>query len=184
MVYGRYFDTALGRLYAAAEDGYIIRLTEGSANADDVSLEEIGNTAPDAGKNLALLERAIEEIREYTEGKRQVFDLPAKTNGTVFQEKVWAILKRIPYGETRTYGSIAAEAGSPGGARAVGMACNRNPILLIIPCHRVVGSGGALVGFAGGLPMKAHLLELESNVSAESKALPESKAAPEAKMRR
>jgi methylated-DNA-[protein]-cysteine S-methyltransferase len=82
--------------------------------------------------------------------------------GTEFQQKVWAALCEIPYGETRTYGEIAAAIGSPKAARAVGMACNRNPVWITIPCHRVVGSNGSLTGYAGGLEMKKFLLELEA----------------------
>lgn len=171
MRYGRYLDTAMGKLYVEVEGGYVVRLTEGSDRAEDITAGDAGRE--DGAEDIAagaeekaareLLDRTEREVREYFEGKRDSFDLPVKVNGTVFQEKVWEALKRIPYGETRSYGAVAAEVGSPKGARAVGMACNRNPVMLLIPCHRVVGSTGKLVGFAGGLPMKEYLLKLEKS---------------------
>lgn len=155
MVYGHYFDTKIGRLYLEAEDGALVRLERQWEDSGGES-----NTEPEADA-VQLLERAAAELAEYLDGKRKQFDIPVRTKGTPFQEKVWAVLCRIPYGETRTYGAIAAEVGSPKGARAVGMACNRNPVMLFIPCHRVVGSTGALVGFGGGLDVKEYLLTLE-----------------------
>lgn len=110
-----------------------------------------------------FLERAAEQLKEYFAGKRKVFDLPLEPEGTEFQKKVWAALCDVPYGETRTYGQIAAAVGCPKGARAVGMACNRNPIGIIVPCHRVVGADGSLTGYAGGLNTKAALLRLEAD---------------------
>lgn len=108
-----------------------------------------------------LLRQAALELEEYFEGQRQSFDLPLAPVGTPFQQKVWKALREIPYGETASYGQIAAKVGSPRGARAVGMACNRNPILILIPCHRVIGADGSLTGFGGGLDMKEKLLGLE-----------------------
>lgn len=108
-----------------------------------------------------LLKDAVRQLGEYFEGKRTTFDLPQNPEGTPFQKKVWQALRKIPYGETRSYGDIAKAVGSPKGARAVGMACNRNPIFIATPCHRVIGANGALVGFGGGLEMKRYLLELE-----------------------
>ena len=102
-----------------------------------------------------------DQLSEYFSGTRTEFDIPLAPRGTPFQKLVWQELCRIPYGQTRTYGEIAAAIGKPGAARAVGMACNRNPIWLLIPCHRVVGRNGALTGYAGGLDMKRKLLELE-----------------------
>ena len=106
-------------------------------------------------------ERANAQLQEYFLGKRSSFDFPMKPAGTPFQLAVWNQLLQIPYGETRTYGQIAAAIGKPGAARAVGMACNRNPLWIAIPCHRVVGSNHALTGYAGGLDMKQALLTLE-----------------------
>jgi len=92
---------------------------------------------------------------------RKTFDVPIALNGTPFQLSVWNALLQIPYGETRTYGEIAAMIGNPKASRAVGMACNRNPIWILVPCHRVVGKNGALTGFEGGLDVKKALLDLE-----------------------
>ena len=94
-------------------------------------------------------------------GKRMEFDLPVKLQGTEFQVKVWEALRQIPYGKVSTYKEIATAIGNPNAARAVGMACNRNPIWIAIPCHRVIGSGQALTGYAGGIDMKRSLLQLE-----------------------
>jgi methylated-DNA-[protein]-cysteine S-methyltransferase len=101
------------------------------------------------------------QLRAYARGQIKEFSLPLDPPGTPFQRAVWAALLRIPYGETRTYGEIAAAIGHPGAARAVGMACRTNPIGLIIPCHRVVGGDGSLTGYAGGLDLKARLLQHE-----------------------
>ena len=106
---------------------------------------------------------AAAQIREYLEGTGKEFSFPIRTCGTPFQELVWEELRRIPYGETRTYGQIAAAIGKPSAARAVGMACNKNPIWIAIPCHRVLGKNASLTGYAGGLELKRKLLKLEQN---------------------
>ncbi len=107
----------------------------------------------------------LNEFDNYFSGLLKEFSLPMEPEGTEFQKSVWHKLMEIPYGETRTYSEIASEIGKPGSARAVGSACNRNPIPVIIPCHRVVGSKGKLTGYAGGLEMKKKLLEIEKNHS-------------------
>lgn len=107
---------------------------------------------------------ANSQLQEYFAGKRQIFDLPIKPKGTPFQLTLWHALREIPYGQTRTYGELAAAIGNPKASRAVGMACNRNPLLIVIPCHRIVGSNNTLTGYAGGLSMKRALLELELNL--------------------
>lgn len=112
-------------------------------------------------KDTPLLMEASRQLTEYFQGERQTFRLPLDTSGTPFQEKVWAALREIPYGEVRTYKEIAVKAGSPKAVRAVGMANNRNPLSILSPCHRVIGSNGALVGYAGGLQVKEFLLNLE-----------------------
>ena len=112
-------------------------------------------------KETPLHRKAAEQLREYFDGKRKVFDLPLAPVGTEFQMRCWDALLEVPYGETRSYGDIARAAGSPKGFRAVGMANNRNPIAIIIPCHRIIGSNGKLVGYGGGLDIKEFLLELE-----------------------
>ena len=104
---------------------------------------------------------AAKELREYLQGRRKHFDCPLDLRGTPFQLKVWEQLRAIPYGETASYGEIAKAVGAPRGARAVGMANHANPVLLMVPCHRVIGSNGALVGFGCGLDLKQKLLELE-----------------------
>ena len=108
-----------------------------------------------------LLEEAARQLTEYANGTRQVFALPVAPKGSDFQQAVWAALQTIPYGQTRTYGDIAAQIGNPKATRAVGMACNRNPILMVIPCHRVIGKNGSLTGFGAGLELKETLLNLE-----------------------
>lgn len=101
------------------------------------------------------------QLDEYFAGTRKAFDFPYRLHGTPFQEKVWAALQEIPYGETRSYKDIAKAIGQPNAYRAVGMANHANPIFLVIPCHRVIGANGSLVGYGGGLAVKKALLELE-----------------------
>ncbi len=112
-------------------------------------------------KETPLIKEAFRQLEEYFEGKRRDFDLPLAPIGTPFQQKVWQVLQTIPYGETRTYKQIAEQVGNPLGCRAVGMANNKNPIGIIIPCHRVIGTNGKLIGYAGGLDLKSRLLDLE-----------------------
>lgn len=109
-----------------------------------------------------LLDEAARQMEEYLAGRRKAFDLPLAPVGTPFQQRVWAALRAIPYGETRTYQQIAQAAGSPKGFRAVGMANHANPLLIVVPCHRVIGKDGSLTGFGGGLPLKERLLALEA----------------------
>lgn len=120
--------------------------------------DEKGNGIPSELSELAAL-----QLTEYFSGKRKEFDLPLEPQGTEFRKKVWAALTEIPYGETRSYKDIAERIGNPKACRAVGGANNKNPISIIIPCHRVVGADGSLVGYGGGLDKKTMLLELERN---------------------
>lgn len=108
---------------------------------------------------------AARQLDEYFAGTRTEFDLPLAPRGTDFQKAVWAAIARVPYGQTRTYGEVAAELGRPGASRAVGAATGRNPISIVVPCHRLVGSSGALTGYAGGLEAKVLLLDLERRVA-------------------
>lgn len=108
--------------------------------------------------------QTINELEEYFAGKRKEFGIPIKMNGTAFQIRVWNELLKIPHGSVTTYGEIAARIGKPGAARAVGMACNRNPLLIVVPCHRVVGQNGSLTGYAAGTDKKRMLLELENGI--------------------
>ena len=144
-------DTPLGRMAVAGT----------SSAVTDLALP--GQEIPGGWRlgETPLLCRASAQLREYFERERTAFDLPLEPAGTPFQRQVWAALLEIPYGETRTYGGIAAQIGRPGAGRAVGSANHRNPIPIFIPCHRVIGAGGTLTGYAGGLPMKEALLNLE-----------------------
>ncbi len=145
--------TPIGLLTAAVEQRAVVLLSSNAPPAESQSTPE----------DVALLDRLEEQLEEYFCGTRRGFDLPVRLTGTPFQRQVWAQLRQIPYGETRTYGEIAAALGNPKASRAVGAACGRNDILLLIPCHRVVGKNGALTGFsaAGGLAAKEYLLRLE-----------------------
>lgn len=111
-------------------------------------------------KNPIILKTEL-QLGEYFSGDRQIFDLPIKLSGTDFQKKVWNALRKIPYGKTSSYGQLAANIGSPKASRAAGAANGKNPISVIVPCHRVIGKNGALTGFAGGLNTKLFLLDLE-----------------------
>ena len=110
---------------------------------------------------LRLIEKTVDQLTAYSQGRLREFDLPLKFTGTEFQNSVWMALMDIPYGQTTTYGQLAKRMGKPKGARAVGGALNRNPLGIVVPCHRVVGSDGSMVGFAGGIEVKKLLLELE-----------------------
>lgn len=144
-----FYDTPVGKLCIGEEQGCITRVTWSKIPGEYVLEETAGILAC---KN---------QLEEYFAGERRAFDLPLAPKGTAFQQKVWRALTEIPYGETRTYGEIAAAIGNPKAARAVGMANNKNPIGILIPCHRVIGADGKLVGYAGGMEKKAFLLELE-----------------------
>lgn len=144
------FDTPLGPMALEEEEGAITRLWLPGQPVP-----------PSPGRETPLLCRGRQELLEYLAGERRDFDLPLHPRGTPFQRRVWQVLGDIPYGQTRTYAQIARAVDSPRGFRAVGMANHRNPIPILIPCHRVVGSGGALTGYAGGLELKKALLALE-----------------------
>jgi len=110
----------------------------------------------------ALLKRAKRELAEYFAGRRKRFEVPLDPAGTAFQRKVWNAIARVGFGETISYGELAKRAGHPGSARAAGAATGRNPIGVIVPCHRIMGANGSLTGYAGGLARKRALLQLES----------------------
>ncbi len=151
-----YYQTKIGKLGIAEVDGKITHiLFENSTKVpNDYLLQE-----------TPLLKRAALELEEYLLGERKSFDLPLNPGGTPFQIKVWEALQAIPYGETRSYKEIAEAVGSPRGFRAVGLANNKNPIVIVIPCHRVIGHDGKLIGFGGGLSLKENLLKLEQGLS-------------------
>ena len=116
-------------------------------------------------QETTLIKEAYLQLTEYLKGERKTFDLPLNPQGTDFQKRVWKALCDIPYGEVRSYKQIAESIGNPKAVRAVGMANNRNPLLIIVPCHRVIGADGKLVGYAAGLDKKAFLLGLEAKYS-------------------
>lgn len=113
------------------------------------------------GEPSSLSNLAYEQVEEYLAGQRQEFEIPLQPCGTAFQQVIWQILQQIPYGQTLSYGQVATLWGNKNAARAVGMACNKNPIAIIIPCHRVVGANGVLVGYAAGVGIKSKLLDIE-----------------------
>ena len=149
MVHFAHYDSPFGQFEIGHEDGYVVQIRQ-SCNGDS----HCASTASD----LAAL-----QLQEYLEGTRRIFDFPILLKGTSFQKAVWNCLQEIPYGEVRTYGQIAAQIGKPKASRAVGMACNKNPLWIVIPCHRVIGSNQKLTGYAGGLDLKQRLLDLETS---------------------
>ena len=124
-------------------------------------------------KNTPLLQQAASQLDEYFRGIRRIFDLPLAPQGTPFEEAVWQALLTIPYGETKRYADIARQTGRPSAFRPVGRANGRNPISIIIPCHRVIGANKKLTGYAGGLSIKQYLLELEQGATSPFLLLPE-----------
>ncbi|MDR1236519.1 MAG: methylated-DNA--[protein]-cysteine S-methyltransferase [Holosporaceae bacterium] len=132
------------------------------ANKNSVTGVNFGRCFSDA-QNVEshLIREAFAQLREYLSGSKQTFDLDLAPDGSIFQMSVWNELKKIPYGETKTYGEIAVAIGNPKSCRAVGRACGQNPISIFIPCHRVIGSDGNLTGYAGGTDIKKKLLEIE-----------------------
>jgi methylated-DNA-[protein]-cysteine S-methyltransferase len=143
---------------------------DSSNDAAGVCAVRFGGPPPSGvGTAAGLLAVAVQQMTEYLDGVRRDFALPLNVlGGTGFERAVWEQIAAIGYGETRTYGSIATSLGDPGAARAVGIACNHNPLPIVVPCHRVVGAGGKLVGFGGGLHRKRFLLELEARVTVEA----------------
>ena len=143
------FDTPVGQMALEEDEGAL------------TALYLPNSPMPPAGEETPLLCRGREELLEYLAGKRRDFDLPLAPKGTSFQQRVWSALGDIPYGRTITYGELARRVGCPGGSRAVGQANHRNPLPILLPCHRVVGANGTLTGYGGGLALKQWLLRLE-----------------------
>jgi methylated-DNA-[protein]-cysteine S-methyltransferase len=152
------FESPLGELLLAGDGGRLQLLLIGEG---DRYAARLAGLPRDQRAHAA----AIAQLEQYFAGERTEFELELDARGTPFQREVWAALREIPFGETRSYGEIAAAVGRPRAARAVGSANNRNPIAIVVPCHRVVGAGGALVGYAGGLGCKTWLLEHEDAVA-------------------
>jgi len=148
-----YRDTALTKIGIEVKDGAVTRLFFADS--------EKGRGVVAEGES-PLLDVAFRQLDEYFAGKRTTFSLPLAPTGTPFQRRVWKVLETIPYGETWSYKDVATRAGNPKATRAVGMANNRNPIAIVVPCHRVIGADGRLVGYGGGLARKAWLLALET----------------------
>lgn len=142
--------------------GVKIRLIAGPEGIRAVELEPRGEPACARNDDNAVLREAAAQLQSYFNGTLYQFNLPLEMRGTDFQMRVWGVLKAIPYGETRSYRQIAEAVGAPRAVRAVGAANGRNPIPILVPCHRVIGADGRLVGYGGGLPLKKLLLELES----------------------
>ncbi len=141
-------DSPIGKLTLTADDQAITRL-------------DFGAVAKEPVQETPLLKEAQRQLDAYFRGELHTFTVPLRPSGTPFQQQVWQALQGIPYGQTTSYGALAAHIGNPKAMRAVGMANNRNPLSILIPCHRVVGKNGSLVGYGGGLPIKEHLLALE-----------------------
>lgn len=148
MLFYSFCDSPIGKLVICSEDGSIV---------------SIGFSVPTGAicRPSPLTDLAARQLSAYLKGARKSFEFPIRFSGTDFQRAVWSELMRIPYGQTRTYGEIAAAIGTPNAARAVGMACSKNPLWIVIPCHRVLGQNRNLTGYAVGLTVKRYLLELE-----------------------
>ena len=149
MIYQYSYETILGPVTFVEEDGALLAIS--THRSFEGMVQETG-----------LIKEAHLQFSEYLKGERKEFDIPFRMKGTKFQKQVWTALCEIPYGETRSYKQIAEAIGNPKAVRAVGMANNRNPLLVVVPCHRVIGSNGQLVGYAGGLDKKECLLRLEN----------------------
>lgn len=147
------YNTSIGKINIVEEDGFLT----------DVCISENFVIEDATIKETTLIKETIGQINDFLAGRRREFDLPLLPKGTEFQKKVWRELQNIPYGKTCSYKDIAEKIGSPKAARAIGRANNKNPIILIIPCHRVIGSDGRLVGYGAGLELKERLLALEKN---------------------
>ena len=150
MIYHYTYNTELGSVTFAEEDGALLAIST-HRSVEGVYQE------------TTLIKKDYLQLTEYLNGERRTFDLPLNPQGTDFQKRVWKALCEIPYGETRSYKQIAEAIGNPKAVRAVGMANNRNPLLVVVPCHRVIGSDGKLVGYAAGLDKKAFLLGMEND---------------------
>ena len=161
MLYQSHLDTPLGTLTFVGSDAGLRAVLWPVERPGRVVFPEEPATS-----DHPVLTRAMTQVREYLDGHRRSFDVPLDLHGTPFQLKVWRALAAIPYGATSTYGHEAARLGDARKARALGAAVGRNPVSIILPCHRVVGTNGSLTGFAGGLEAKRHLLALEADAPA------------------
>ena len=153
-----YMDSPVGALKLVAHDQALVAVMWDNEDHNRVRLSELIED-----RQHPMLHKVEQQLEQYFAGQRQQFDLPLDFQGTTFQQQVWQALLSIPYGETRSYKDIAIQLGNEKAVRAVGAANGKNPISIIAPCHRVIGSSGALVGFAGGLDKKQILLSLEQS---------------------
>ncbi len=147
-----FYESPVGRLGIAAENN----------NLTGVFFDHRNNFPNHEIVETPIIKLAAKQLEEYFQGERKAFDLPLLLQGTEFQQSVWGALQTIPYGETRSYKEIATQIGNPKASRAVGHSNHKNPLAIIIPCHRVIGQNGKITGYAGGLEAKRFLLELES----------------------
>lgn len=155
--YSGIYKSPVGPLHIVADDKAIRAILFGSKGINKYKVEGDGLIP----KETPLLKKTYKQLDEYFAGKRKDFDLPLNPQGTEFQMKAWRGLQSIPFGKTISYQELAKKIKNPKAIRAVGGANNKNPICIVIPCHRVIGKDGRLVGFGGGLPTKEHLLKLE-----------------------
>jgi methylated-DNA-[protein]-cysteine S-methyltransferase len=149
-------ESPVGELKLVASDKGLVAILWENDSPRRVRLSELV-----ANEKHPVLVETERQLNEYFAGKRKAFSVALDMRGTRFQQDVWAALLAIPFGETRSYGQLAKQLGNPRASRAVGAANGKNPVSIIVPCHRVIGSSGKLTGFAGGLDTKAHLLSLE-----------------------
>lgn len=155
-------ETSLGPIQAAFDaDGAVIYLGFSGHEFRTSLLEGLAPLRPQTHPDPEAVQRLREQLEAYAQGHRRGFDIPLRLHGSPFAERVWGALRRIPFGETRSYGQLATELGDPNLSRAVGRANGANPVSILVPCHRVIGADGTLTGYAGGLPMKERLLRLE-----------------------
>ena len=162
------FETPIGALRLVGDEDSIVRidLPNAAARPADAAWRVADGDLP------AALRTAKDQLAEYFGGDRRRFELPLAAEGTPFQRRVWDALCEIPYGETTSYGELAQRIGEPKASRAVGAANGRNPIAIVVPCHRVIGADGRLTGYGGGLPTKQALLDLERRTMAGGTPLP------------
>ena len=153
----KFIDSPVGKLKLVASEKGLVAILWENDNPRRVILGDLRKV-----DHQPILVEAELQLKEYFEGKRQGFSIPLDMRGTPFQKNVWEALLAIPFGETRSYGQLAKQLGKPTAMRAVGAANGRNPLSIVVPCHRVIGSSGQLTGFAGGLEAKEHLLKIES----------------------
>lgn len=156
MLFYKHMDSPVGRLKLVADESSLVAVLWPNDRPTRIKLSDMHEEL-----HHPVLREAERQLTEYFEGTRTIFDLPLRFRGTAFQQRVWQQLLCIPYGRTRSYGHLALEIGNGSAARAVGHANSKNPLSIVVPCHRVIGASGKLTGFAGGMETKARLLKLE-----------------------